>query len=204
MGNIALGIIDLQFDFVMGNGKLPVPDGMGIICPTRRLVMLARKQKVRVFFSCDQHHSNDPEFEVWPPHCIAGTDGANFVFLTPQANEIVIAKGSFQYSAFAPRLPKIIEHLKYQAEDRLLAIALNKAQIDTLILTGLAYDFCVGETALDAISSGLGVFIVEDCTRAVARPDKNGGKNSKEAMRVRLDTAGVKHIALAEALKMLT
>lgn len=178
-------MIDLQKDFV--TGTLPVPGGANIIGTTGHLVLLARQKNADVVFSCDQHNNPDPEFKKWPVHCVAGTKGA-LMIIQPEPYDIVIRKGSFEYSAFAPRFPK--------HKSSMLKLALNARKINTVILTGLAYDFCVGQTALDAAKLGFEIFVVEDCTAAVS-------EKTSERMRAELDAAGVKHVSFMEAAKML-
>lgn len=203
---IALLIIDLQVDFAMPHGKLYVQGGENTIKPTEKLVELARENDVMVVFSCDQHHNPDPEFKKWPPHCIAGSYGAQML-IEPRENEVVIAKGSFEYSAFSPCLSLSLTHSSNEdlnrSEDRHLAIALNKAKIDTLILTGLAYDFCVGETALDATMSGFDVYVVNSCTRSVRLPTQDGKSDSEKDMQKKLKDRKVNRLSFKSAVSII-
>lgn len=195
MSNVALGVIDAQNDFADPNGELYVKGGETILDPISKLLDAARKTKKTIFFSCDQHHNPDPEFRDWPPHCIAGTLGAQMIFRALE-EDIVVAKGSFQYSAFAVSPT-------YDLQLSFLEDELSGRGIISLVLVGLAYDFCLGETALDAVNYFSNVYIVSDCTRAVALPGKDNEPDSETKMRKRLEHAGVKHISFDEAMKML-
>jgi nicotinamidase/pyrazinamidase len=100
---------------------------------------------------------------LWPDHCVQGTDGASIAkdINIPQAS-LIIRKGYHNdvdsYSAF----------LEADKETRTgLAGYLTERKIDTVFVTGLATDFCVAWTALDARNAGLNVYVVEDACRGI-------------------------------------
>lgn len=152
----ALVIIDVQNDFTAG-GALAVPGGDEVVEPLNEL---ARRFDL-VFATRDwhppDHHSFEPQGGPWPVHCVQGTDGA---LLHPgldgtQVDE-VIDKGR------QPALPGYSAFEDTDLEDRLRARG-----IDSLAIGGLATNFCVRHTALDARRLGFGVTLVTDATRGV-------------------------------------
>jgi len=159
----ALIIGDVQVDFCPG-GALPVSGGDHIIPVINRLQPRFQHR----FFIRDWHPANhmsfsdDPHFvdRSWPPHCVANTPGAQFhpdLDVPPDAN--IVNKGADPdkeaYSAFS-------------GTD--LAKQLRMRGIRRLFLTGLATDYCVKSTALDARREGFDVMLVEDATRGIDVP----------------------------------
>src|SRR5262249_38258728 len=74
--------VDVQRDFMLPKGKLYVPGAERLIPNLSRLADAARRGKVFLSSSADAHNPNDSEFQVWPPHCLKGTPGAD---LLPEA-----------------------------------------------------------------------------------------------------------------------
>lgn len=152
----ALIVVDMQNDFVRYGGALLVPDAEKIIPfidkrihNTPGLVILTR----------DIHERNDSSFEEfggpWPEHCVRGSIGAEFhtAIYSPRA-DLIISKS--QNSAFLQDgMPTGLHGY------------LRDNWIDSLDIVGVALDYCVGETALDAARLGYDVTVYRDSTRAV-------------------------------------
>ena len=156
----ALLIVDVQNDFCPG-GALAVADGDAVVPTLNRWVAEAETSGVPVFASRDWHPANHVSFKErggpWPPHCIEGTWGAAFhPDLRLPRNVQIISKAmdpdADSYSAFG-------------GTD--LAGRLRRAQVKTVWIGGLAQDYCVRATALDAIREGFEVHVITDATRAV-------------------------------------
>lgn len=103
---------------------------------------------------------------MWPPHCVEGTSGADFVSsLTRKDSDVVIQKGRVQsvdsYSAFGDGHGKIYERTALQ--DKLTALG-----ITDVVVCGLALDYCVSYTARDAAAAGFKTYVIEDATRGIA------------------------------------
>lgn len=156
----ALVIVDLQVDFLPG-GKLGVPDGDAVVAPVNRLVALFESQNLPIFASRDWHPELHCSFAAqggpWPPHCVAGSSGADFAAglrLPPQATIVSKAVTAQQdaYSAF-------------NGTD--LAQQLRQRDVRRLVVCGLATDYCVLNTVLDARAAGFEVLIVPEAMRAV-------------------------------------
>jgi nicotinamidase/pyrazinamidase len=166
----AVLLVDPQNDFFPG-GALPVADGDRIVDPVNAL--LARG--LPVFVSRDWHPPSSKHFVarggIWPPHCVQGTTGAAFradLALPPDAR--VYSKGTNPeddagYSAF--------EGVR---DGRALDDDLKAAGVDELIVAGLATDYCVKASVLDALARGYRVRLLADGVRAVEVKDGDGAR----------------------------
>ena len=198
-----LAVIDVQNCFVPG-GTLPVPEGDKIIpiinrlAPAFRHVVITQDWHTKGHVSFASSHPGKKPFEtvslpygtqvLWPDHCVQGTADAN---LHPALNiphaELVIRKGYRKqmdsYSAFYEADGKTPTGLTGYLKDR----GLKK-----VYLVGLATDFCVAWSALDAVKSGFTAYVIEDATRGI---DTQGslGKAWKD-----MTGAGVKRITSAD------
>ena len=178
----ALIVVDVQNCFVDG-GTLPVKGGTEIVPIINRLatafdnVVVTQDWHTPGHASFASSHAGKKPFEsadmpygkqvLWPDHCVQGTPDAALVdgLKLPHAN-LIIRKGFHQsvdsYSAF-------------EEADRKtgtgLAGYLKERGIERLFIAGLATDFCVAWTAMDARSRGFETFVIEDATRAI---DLNG------------------------------
>lgn len=175
----ALIVVDVQNDFCPG-GALAVPGGDEVIPVINRLAPMFG----RWVYTRDWHPANhvsfsqEPEFRdgSWPPHAIQGTSGAEWCAgLEMPMNAILVSKGDDPaqeaYSAF-------------QVTGFDLADFLKRRQVERIFITGLATDYCVRQTALDAVAAGFTVFLVEDAVRGVNE------QTTEEALRA-LQAAGV-------------
>jgi nicotinamidase-related amidase len=161
----ALLIVDMQNDFCPG-GALGVPGGDQVVPVLNRWIEAAQQQGIPILFSRDWHPAGHVSFNErggpWPPHCVQGTAGAAFRSdLTFPSGVQVISKGSDldvdSYSAFG-------------STD--LAARLRASGIRRIWIGGLALDYCVRETALDAVAAGFEPHVIVDATRPVnVRPE---------------------------------
>jgi nicotinamidase/pyrazinamidase len=156
----ALLVIDMQYDFLPG-GSLGVPDGHEVIAPINRLLSLYGAEKQPIFASRDWHPEDHCSFAArggpWPPHCVAGTRGAEFAEELALPDEaIVVSKADTSdqdaYSAFNGT------GLAQQLRDR---------GIKRVAVCGLATDYCVLNTVTDSIDEGFETLIVPEAMRAV-------------------------------------
>ncbi len=159
----ALLIVDVQKDFCPG-GTLAVPEGDKVV-PVINKVMGAFPLVVA---SKDWHPQDTVHFKKWPPHCVQGTPGADFhPGLDVSRIKKTFLKGAHNkddgYSAF-------------EAANDNLADFLRKNGVEELYVAGLATDYCVKATALDAEKNGFEAFVIED---AVAAVNKNIGDDEK-------------------------
>jgi len=196
-------VIDVQNDFCPG-GALAVPRGDEVIAPIHRLA----PRFEHIVLTQDWHPSNHSSFAashpgkqpydsielsygaqtLWPAHCVQGTRGAEFhrALELTQA-ELILRKG-FR--------PQIDSYSAFFENDRTtptgLAGYLKERGLTRVFLAGLAYDYCVGYSALDARRLGLPAFVLRDACRAI---DLNG---SVAAIEGEFTKAGVALIDSAE------
>jgi nicotinamidase/pyrazinamidase len=154
----ALLIIDFQNDFVPG-GALPVPDGDEILGRVRELIDSDRFDLVvatRDWHPPD-HHSFQDQGGPWPPHCVQGTVGAELHPGLPRERIDVVVNAGYRpelegYSGF---------------EETELEAVLREHDVERLTVVGLATDYCVRHTALDALREGFDVVVDRDGTRGI-------------------------------------
>jgi len=163
--NSALLIVDLQNDFCPG-GALPVPEGDRVVAPLNRAARLFAAAKLPVMASRDWHPALTSHFSdyggIWPAHCVQGSRGAEFhpCLELPQGYHLIskgFEKDSDSYSAFDGRL----------ADGRSLEELLAGLGVTKLYVGGLATDYCVKESVLAAIRTGLQVVVMEDAIAGV-------------------------------------
>lgn len=156
----ALLIVDLQNDFLPG-GSLPVPAGDQVIPVLNRYIALFARQALPVLATRDWHPAKHCSFRaqggIWPPHCIAGSSGAELASaLKLPATAVIVPKATTAdqdaYSGFAGTE---------------LARLLHAGGSKRLFIGGLATDYCVLNTVKDALSQGFCVALLLDAIRAV-------------------------------------
>ena len=161
----ALLVVDVQNDFCAG-GALAVPDGDRVVEPINRLLAAHAAAGAAIFATRDWHPVGSSHFSgqggPWPVHCVADTRGAAFhPRLRFPAAAVVVSKGqapdSDGYSAFDGRLPT----------GESLERSLAEHNVGRLTVCGLATDYCVRASVLDARARGLAVSVVRDAIAAV-------------------------------------
>lgn len=166
----ALVVVDLQNDFADPAGGLAVAGGAAIVPLVNEAVSTARESGALVVATQDWHPPTTPHFAkdggVWPVHCVAGTWGAELhpAFELP-ADAPRVRKGSNGedgYSGFTMRDPVTGDERPTELEGLLRA-----RRIDRVVVCGLATDYCVKATALDARRLGFATTVLTDAIAAV-------------------------------------
>ena len=176
--NDVLLVTDVQNDFCPG-GALAVPDGDSVIpiihriAPAFRHIILTQDWHPHNHLSFASAHPGKQPFDtadvsygcqtLWPDHCVQGTGGAEFhKALQLTRAELVLRKGFH---------PNIDSYSAFFENDRVtptgLAGYLRERGISRVFFTGLAYDFCVGYSALDAQDMGFSAIVIKDACRAI-------------------------------------
>ena len=171
-------IIDVQNDFCAG-GALAVPDGDAVVAPINTLarrfgtVVLTQDWHPAGHSSFASEHPDRQPFDsitlpygeqtLWPDHCLQGTEGAAFhAELDTRSAQLIVRKGFRtdidSYSAFQEN-----DH----ATTTGLADWLRARSIRRVICVGLALDYCVAFTALDAVAAGFETVVIESACRAI-------------------------------------
>jgi nicotinamidase/pyrazinamidase len=155
----ALVIVDFQNDFTPPHGALAVPGGDGIAVHVNQLA--GSDEFDLVVATRDWHPPDHGSFASqggpWPPHCVQETEGAE---LHPSLDralvDVVVDKGQD---------PATEGYSGFQATE--LADLLRERRIDHVTIVGLATDYCVKHTALDALRAGFGVTVDSTAVRGV-------------------------------------
>ena len=182
-------LVDLQNDFFPG-GALGVQDAHSLLPLINAYIRLFSTQGLTIMATRDWHPSTHCSFQEhggsWPAHCVQGSKGAQFHSqLVMPPGTMVISKGTLAhkdaYSGFDGT----------SLEDRL-----EDAGVHTLFVLGLATDYCVKLTVLDARARTYQVVILEDATRGVNRHPQDSTKALEEmaaagAIRARAEDLGI-------------
>lgn len=164
-GRAALLIVDVQNDFCPG-GALPVPGGDEVVRVLNRYIELFERCGLPIYASRDWHPPETKHFEVWggpwPRHCVQGTEGAEFQpGLRLPTDAIVVSKGTdpgdHGYSAFEAE----------EAAGRSLLASLRENGVETLHVGGLATDYCVRASLLDAEREGFETVLLLDAVKGI-------------------------------------
>lgn len=156
----ALVLVDVQKDFLPG-GSLPVPNGEEVIPFLNKYIKGFEKKQAKIFVTRDWHPINHISFRefggIWPPHCIRNTEGAEFhpKLLLPK-NSVIISKATE---------PKKEAYSGFEGTN--LLQELKKFKVIRLFIGGLATDYCVKNTVLDALKFGFEVFFLWDGSRGI-------------------------------------
>ncbi len=161
----ALLVVDVQNDFCPG-GSLAVKDGDKVVEPINKMIAFAKANGWLIFFSRDWHPEVTSHFAkdggIWPVHCVQNTHGAEF-HPNLKVSGFVISKGMRNgenaYSAFDGNCNGV--------SLLMLAKSYINYGVEEFYVAGLATDYCVKATALDAVKQGFKVKLLLDGCRAV-------------------------------------
>lgn len=198
----ALIVVDVQNDFLPA-GALPVPHSDQIIAPVNMLIDAAST----VVLTADWHPENHESFAcshpgrrpfetiempyglqvLWPIHCVAGSHGASFATeLKTQSADLILRKGTCSardsYSAFIEADRKTATGLSGWLKER---------GITDVVVCGLAADYCVSWTALDAVRAGFRTTVVIDAVKAIAEESYEEAKRTWKSV-------GIETVTLSE------
>jgi nicotinamidase/pyrazinamidase len=178
----ALIVVDVQNDFADPTGSLYVPGGEVVVGRVNEEIERARRAGAQVVYTQDWHPPSTPHFAkdggIWPVHCVGETWGSHLHPDLVVAGESV-RKGEGEldgYSGFTSRHPETGAVTTTGLED-----LLRHDDVERVVVVGLATDYCVKETALDAARLGFETTVIAD---AIAAVDLQPGDGSRavEAM----------------------
>ena len=166
--NTALLVVDVQNDFADQRGSLYVTDGEVVVDLINREIERAQSAGAMVVYTQDWHPAVTPHFAkdggIWPVHCVMDTWGAEFHPGLTLAGEVVRkgATGNDGYSGFTERHPTTAEEYPTPLVD-----LLREHGIERVAVAGLATDYCVKETAIDAVDNGFQTTVLAAAARGV-------------------------------------
>jgi nicotinamidase/pyrazinamidase len=164
----ALIVVDVQNDFADPAGSLYVRGGEEVVPIINAEIERARGAGATVVYTADWHPESTPHFAkdggIWPVHCVGGEWGAEFHPDLAVDGPIVRkgVNGEDGYSAFTMRDPMTEQTVPTELPQLLRAGGITK-----LVVTGLATDYCVRSTVLDALAQDLSVWLLTDAIRSV-------------------------------------
>jgi nicotinamidase/pyrazinamidase len=156
-----LVVVDVQNDFV--TGSLAVPGGADVVAPLNAWIEAFERESLPVVATRDWHPANHSSFRdqggPWPPHCVAGTQGAAFapgLRLRLPTGTLLVSKAT---------RPDRDAYSGFEGTD--LNPRLKRLGVKRLFVGGLATDHCVLRTVVDARRNGYETFVLADAIRAV-------------------------------------
>ncbi len=166
----ALIVVDVQNDFVDPEGGLSIKDAPSVVPSINAMIEDARDDDRLIVYTQDWHPKVTPHFAkdggIWPVHCVADSWGAQFYPELEVVSDARVVKkgtgGEDGYSGFSVRDPET------EAEsDTAMESILKRHGIDEVEIVGIATDYCVKETALDARKRGFKTAVYRSCMKGV-------------------------------------
>ncbi len=168
--------VDTQHDFMDADGKLSVPDAAAIVPNLDKLTRFAVDHRIPIVASADAHAPDDPEFEQFPPHCVAGTPGQRKIEATsPAGGELADpARLDEQISRLAAgQIPQLV--IEKQDVDVFTVPAaahvVRALAPQRVFVYGVAAEYCVHRAVMGLLNRRCGVTVVADAVRGVDGTD---------------------------------
>ncbi len=173
----ALIVVDMQRDFMPG-GALPVPGGDEIIPRCNDYIEEFRRRGALIVATRDWHPPNHISFKEqggpWPAHCVQNTPGAEFVVDLP-ADAVIISKATE---------PDKEVYSGFEGTD--LAEILRKNGVKRVYVCGVATEYCVKATALDAVKHGFETYLLSDAVKGIRPEDEERALKEMKSAGVRI------------------
>jgi nicotinamidase/pyrazinamidase len=199
-GDFIFWEVDVQRDFMLPGGKLYVPGAEKLLPNIRRLTDAAREGRVFLVSHGDFHADNDPEFKIFPPHCVKGTAGAELV---PEALAEKVVRVPNEADAHLP--DDLSQYQQILLEKQTLDI-FESRHADELVQTlgknaefvvfGVVTEYCVGFAAQGLLERGRRVALVRDAIETL------DPKHGEQAL-AKLQRAGARLTTTEQALRDL-
>lgn len=179
--------IDTQFDFMNPKGTLYVPDAEGIIDNIKKLFDYAKEHKIKILSSTDAHKVDDPEFKLFPPHCVKGTPGNQKIDASTCKDNILIENIEQDITE------SMLDHEQIIVESQTFDIfesintdeIVKKLDAHNYIVFGVATDYCVKVAVLGFLKYGYSVSLITDATKAITK------EGEEKALKEMKDTGAV-------------
>jgi nicotinamidase/pyrazinamidase len=198
--NLVFWEVDTQADFMLPDGRLYVPGAEKLLPNIRRLTDAARQGRVFLVSHGCYHVPDDPEFAIFPSHCVKGTPGSAFV---PEA----LTDRVFTVpNEAASRLPENFSQYQQILLEKQTLNIFESRHVDELVkrlgpktefvVFGVVTEYCVGFAAKGLLERGHKVFVVRDAIETLKSEDGNGAIAELQAL-------GAKFITTEQALHLL-
>ncbi len=197
--NLVFWEVDTQADFMLPGGKLYVPGAEKLLPNIRRLTDAARQGRVFLVSHGCYHTKDDPEFAVFPPHCVQGTPGANLV---PEALTEKVVTVPNQAASLPPDLSRYQQILLEKQTLNIFESRHADELVERLgpnvefVVFGVVTEFCVRFAAKGLLERGRRVSVVRDAIETLNSED---GKRAA----AELQALGARFITTEQALTLL-
>ena len=174
--------IDTQFDFMNPHGNLYVPDAEDIVGNIKKLFDYAKEHKIKILSSIDAHTVDDPEFNLFPAHCIKDSPGNQKIEASTCSNNITIENREQEITE------SIMDHEQIIVESQTFDIfesvntdkIVKKLDAQNFVVFGVVTDCCVKAAVLGLLKRGYNVSLVTDATKSIT---KEGNEKSLNEMK---------------------
>jgi nicotinamidase/pyrazinamidase len=193
--------VDAQADFMLPGGKLYVPGAEKLLPNIRRLTDAARREQVFLVSHGCFHTPKDPEFNIFPPHCVKGTAGAELV---PEALTEKIARVANDAKA---KLPEDLSQYQQILLEKQTLNIFESRHADALVkrlgthaecvVFGVVTEYCVSFAVKGLLERGRRVAVVEDAIETLNREDGEKAIAELKSLGARLTTAEQALMALS-------
>jgi len=188
--------VDVQADFVLPGGKLYVPGAEKLLPNIKRLTDLARQGRVFLVSHGDFHAPDDPEFKIFPPHCVKGTSGTELVpeALTGKVFHVPNDAGANLPDDFSPYQQVLLEKQTLSIFESRHADALVQRLVRWLgnqaefIVFGVVTEYCVAFAAKGLLERGRRVALVRDAIETLNPADGDKAIAEMEQLGAKLTT----------------
>ena len=199
--NVIFWEVDTQADFMLPGGKLYVPGAERLLPNIRRLTDAARQGRVLLVSHGCYHPPDDPEFKIFPPHCIQGTPGSAYVpealaekvFTIPNDPAAALPSDLTQYQQIHLEKQTLDIFATRHAEELLKRLGADKE----FVVFGVVTEYCVRLAAKGLLERGRRVSVVKDAIETLKAED--GARAEAE-----LQALGAKFITTDQALALLS
>ena len=184
--------VDVQADFMLPGGKLYVPGAEKLLPNIRRLTDAARNGQVFLVSHGCFHTPDDPEFKIFPPHCVKGTAGAELV---PEALTLSVARVPNDATT---KLPEDLQHYQQILLEKQTLNIFESRHVDALVqrlgnhaefvVFGVVTEYCVSFAVKGLLERGRRVAVVEDAIETLKQEDGHSTIEELKRLGARLTT----------------
>lgn len=193
--------VDTQFDFMDPKGNLYVPGAEKLLPNLERLTRWAVEHSIPIIASADAHAPDDPEFQDFPPHCVAGTPGQKKLHETLGNRPLFIENHPLELRIPMIEQAGVLRYDQYVFEKQAFSL-FNNVNVEKIlrriaprkyVVYGVATEYCVKTNVLDLLERGAAVEVVED---AIAAVTEEAGRAAREEM----EAKGARFVSLQDVL----
>ncbi|MDQ2711226.1 MAG: cysteine hydrolase [Acidobacteriota bacterium] len=187
--------VDTQLDFISPAGALYVPGAEEIVGSLEDLTRFADKNRVQIISTVDAHTENDPEFQIWKPHCVAGTQGQQKLSETLLGAPLVVDSRPGSLEAVSSQVASarqiVVEKRQLDVfSNGNLHSLLELINAERYVVYGLVTEYCVRSAAFGLLERKARVELVVDAVKSLGADDERVTLERFQAQGGRLVTVG--------------